>query len=80
MLNARGAVIATTGRDYYISIAAVVDPERRGLMESTGAYPAAAECPYAHDFIDCTAVAEGADDSEAAIRYCSRAQPSAPST
>jgi hypothetical protein len=70
VLNAAGIVAARTGRQYYISIAPVADSEKRRLMESTNAYPAAVNCDYAWDFIDCTAAAEGAGDPEVAATYC----------
>ena len=54
VLDAEGRVRATTGRVYHISFAPVV-PEHQELMDRIGAYPAAVNCDYAWDFIDCTA-------------------------
>lgn len=72
VLDAAGHVAATTGRDYYISIAPAADPDSDRLMRAIGAYPAAVRCPYPQDFIDCTAVAEGAADSEISRRLCAQ--------
>ena len=48
-----GRVVATTGRKYCISIAPVFEAESRQRMEELDAYPAAANCDYAWDFVDC---------------------------
>jgi hypothetical protein len=53
--NAGGTVVAMTGRDYFISHGRVADPEALELMERLNAFPAAANCGYAWDFVDCTA-------------------------
>jgi hypothetical protein len=56
VLNADGKIVATTGRTYHISMGVV-----SGGAASTnvgGAFPAAANCGYPWDFIDCTAAAD----------------------
>ena len=53
VLNAGGNLVATTGRDYYISIAPVYGEANQRKMNSVNAYPAAANCTYAWDFVDC---------------------------
>jgi hypothetical protein len=55
VLDGAGNVRATTGRLYHISIAPVWSDDKQRLLESVGAYPAAANCDYPWDFIDCTA-------------------------
>jgi len=62
VLDAQGNVKATTGRTYHISIAPA--PES---ASSINAFPAAANCGYAWDFIDCTAALPG---SYPADTYC----------
>jgi hypothetical protein len=52
VLDAQGTVRATTGRTYHISIGYVSD---RQVVESVGAFPAAVNCSYPWDFVDCTA-------------------------
>jgi hypothetical protein len=56
VLDAGGNVVATTGRTYHLSMGMV-----SGKAASTdigGSFPAAANCGYPWDFIDCTAAAE----------------------
>jgi len=56
VLDTRGKVKATTGRTYHISwAAAYMLPPYGFSFEPNNAFPAAADCPYHHDFIDCTA-------------------------
>jgi hypothetical protein len=54
-----GNLKATTGRNYHISHAytPILVPADDGSLafEPANAFPAAADCPYHHDFIDCTA-------------------------
>jgi hypothetical protein len=54
-----GNLKATTGRKYHIShaYAPILIPNDDGSLafEPANAFPAAADCPYHHDFIDCTA-------------------------
>lgn len=61
-----GKLVATTGRDYYLSRGPVFSPENAELMERVGAFPAAANCGYAWDLVDC---GPGAPPSP----YCDRA-------
>lgn len=56
ILNRGGQVVATTGRLYHISVAAVSQAEQNAVG-SLGAYPAAANCGYLWDLLDCTAAA-----------------------
>jgi hypothetical protein len=70
VLDANGNVKATTGRTYHISFAfaPALLPNDDGSFDYAGptnAFPAAVDCGYAWDFIDCTAAP--------ADRYC-RAQ------
>jgi hypothetical protein len=51
VLDDEGEHIATTGRKYHISYAPV-GGEKLQLMESIGAFPAAANCGYAWDFYE----------------------------
>jgi hypothetical protein len=53
VLNATGTVVATTGKEYYISHGPVDSQEKQRLIESIGAFTAAANCPYPWDLIDC---------------------------
>jgi hypothetical protein len=53
VLNSAGTVIAKTGSEYYISIGPVDSQEKQRLIESIGAFTAAANCPYPWDLIDC---------------------------
>ena len=59
VLDTQGKVKATTGRTYHIShaFALMLIPDDAGSLgfEPANALPAAADCPYHHDFIDCTA-------------------------
>lgn len=55
VLNAAGTVVATTGRLYHISMGYVSSDGARQIIQSVGAFPAAANCGYPWDFIDCTA-------------------------
>jgi hypothetical protein len=60
VLDRHGKVKATTGRTYHISqaFAPALIPNDDGPFEAPGphdAWPAAADCTYHHDFIDCTA-------------------------
>ena len=50
VLDADGNVRATTGRIYHISLAPAPY-----LAQSMNAYPAAVNCGYGWDFVDCTA-------------------------
>jgi hypothetical protein len=70
VLDSAGKVVATTGRLYHISIAPVSSEEKRRLMETIGAYPAAAECGYAWDFIDCGTPANPSAPSKDVASYC----------
>jgi hypothetical protein len=63
VLDADGLVKATTGRTYHISVAPAYG------LEPSNAYPAAAECDYPWDFIDCTPAVASTFD-----RFC-RADP-----
>jgi len=53
VLDGDGKVKATTGRTYHISQAMVIDAGYGPYKDD--ALPAAVECGYHHDFIDCTA-------------------------
>jgi hypothetical protein len=67
VLDAEGKVLATTGRTYHLSIGAV-----SGKAASTdigGAFPAAANCGYVWDFMDCT-LAPGSSPSYEYKQYC----------
>ncbi len=63
VLDTQGNVKATTGRTYHISqaFAPTLMREDDGSYSGPGtpppsdAFPAAADCTYHHDFIDCTA-------------------------
>jgi hypothetical protein len=57
--DASGTAIATTGRKYYISVAYA--DRARDMLERLGidAYPAAANCGYPWDFVDCSRPATG---------------------
>ena len=60
VLDATGRVRATTGRIYHISFASAygMDSDGSGSLTRVGpahAFPAAVDCGYHHDFIDCTA-------------------------
>jgi len=60
ILDLQGRVKAMTGRTYHISQAFWPDryPNDDGTFDGPGpldAFPAAADCSYHHDFIDCTA-------------------------
>ncbi len=60
VIDTKGNVKATTGRIYHISqaYAPVLIPNDDGTFVGPGphdAWPAAADCTYHHDFIDCTA-------------------------
>jgi hypothetical protein len=61
VLNTQGKVIATTGRTYNIAHAYAPDlvPNDDGSFGGTppppSAFPAAVECTYEFDFVDCTA-------------------------
>ena len=60
VLDGDGNVKATTGRTYHIAhaYAPMLIPDDDGSLggfEPSDAFPAAAHCPYHHDFIDCTA-------------------------
>lgn len=54
VLDVDGNVKATTGRTYHISQAYAPDEGMYGPYKDN-AFPAAADCTYHHDFIDCTA-------------------------
>lgn len=51
VMDAAGDVVATTGRRYGIAFAYPEEKARR-LKETIGAYAAAVNCPYAHDFYE----------------------------
>jgi hypothetical protein len=55
VFDAGGRARAITGRIYHISIAPVWTTAKRELLERIGAFPAAVNCSYPWDFIDCTA-------------------------
>ena len=60
VLDTHGNVKAMTGRSYHMSQAFWPDqyPNDDGTFDGPGphdAFPAAADCTYHHDFIDCTA-------------------------
>ena len=60
VLNTHGKVIATTGRTYHIAHAYAPElvPNDDGSFDGTpppSAFPAAADCTYPFDFVDCTA-------------------------
>lgn len=58
ILDTQGRVKATTGRSYHISHAFAYDPNDDGTFNGLAPndlFPAAAECGYHWDFIDCTA-------------------------
>jgi len=62
VLDRNGNVKATTGRSYHISnaFAPQLNPDDGSLSSfepsrPSNAFPAAADCTYHHDFIDCTA-------------------------
>ena len=65
-----GAVVATTGRKYYISIAPVFETESRQRMETLNAFPAAAKCSYPWDFVDCGTPAPRSSPIDAAEPSC----------
>lgn len=65
VLDTAGKVIATTGREYYISRGYVSSPEGARL-ESIGAFPAAANCGYPWDFVECSPPAPPSTYCEAA--------------
>ena len=67
--DAAGKAVATTGRMYYISIGAV-SQKARELVDELGAYPAAANCGYPWDFVDCGEPATGSPGLEVAERSC----------
>lgn len=74
VLDAGDSVRATTGRTYHISFAYApgiipnADVSQAG-SDSANAFPAAVDCGYAWDFIDCTGAAAAAQGSPAA-KYC----------
>jgi hypothetical protein len=59
VLDPKGNVLATTGKTYHMSRAYVRTDEAQQMIGSVGAFPAAAGCGYAWDFMDCTAAASG---------------------
>jgi hypothetical protein len=67
--DATGKAVATTGRRYYISIGSVSGKTRQ-LMEQIGAFPAAANCTYPWDFVDCALPANGSPGMEVPERSC----------
>lgn len=56
--DAEGKVLATTGRTYHMSMGRVSGTAATTNID--GAFPAAANCGYPWDFIDCTAAAAAA--------------------
>jgi hypothetical protein len=73
VLDAKGNVKATTGRIYHISLAyspALVPGDDGSLEgpEPTNAFPAAVDCGYEWDFVDCSAPSAPGSPAE---RYCS---------
>jgi hypothetical protein len=90
VLDSAGKAVATTGKVYYMSRGPVSSEDKRLLMESIGAFPAAANCGYPWDFIDCTAAALATGEpidangmytalGEAAL-HCGSPQPSTTAT
>lgn len=69
VLDAEGNVVAKTGSRYFISVAPIAE-ERRALMEAIGAYPAAANCGYPWDLVDCGSPATGSPGLAEAERSC----------
>ena len=59
VLNSAGKVVATTGRRYFISHGPVDAADKQQLLKTTGAFTAAASCPYPWDFFDCSSPATG---------------------
>jgi hypothetical protein len=51
VLDSAGNVVARTGRVYYLSRGPVTGTGN--MFDAGGAYPAAANCPYPWDLIDC---------------------------
>jgi len=78
VLNAKGAVVATTGRVYYFAEARVSDPSK---VNTETTYLASADCPYFWSLIDCTAVAQATREAPADSdlgqqrSYCSQILP-----
>jgi hypothetical protein len=74
VLDANGNIKATTGRTYHISYAyapALTYPTNDASGDRpkpTNVFPAAADCGYAWDFIDCTAAASA--PGSPADQYC----------
>ena len=62
-----GRVLATTGRTYHLSIGVVSG--KAASADVGGAFPAAANCGYAWDFMDCT-LAPGSSPSYEYKLYC----------
>lgn len=69
VLNSSGQVVATTGRLYHISRAPLANGEL-GVEPTFGAYPAAAQCPYPYDFVDCGPVGHPSAPSDAGKQWC----------
>ena len=74
VLDAAGNGRATTGRTYHISFAYVpgIIPNDDGShagSDPANPFPAAVDCGYAWDFIDCTDAASAAAGSPAG-KYC----------
>jgi hypothetical protein len=65
VLDEHGKVLATTGRTYHLSRG----PVSGVSSDAGGAFPAAANCPYVWDFMDCT-LAPGASPSYEYKSYC----------
>jgi hypothetical protein len=68
VLDAHGNVKATTGRMYHISYAYTFAPYQQ-VYPSPNAFPAAVDCGYPWDFIDCTDAASAPPGSPA-DKYC----------
>lgn len=68
-----GKIVATTGREYYISFGRVGSAESDQLLKRVGAFPAAANCPYPWDLVDCGTPDAGSPGSDAT--YCRAPEP-----
>ena len=70
VLDAAGNLVAATSRRYFISHGPVDAPERQRLIESIGAFTAAANCGSPWDFVDCDSPPTGSPGLEVAERAC----------
>ena len=57
VLDKAGNLVATTGKEYFMSRGRVESPESAKLVETLRAFPAAANCPYPWDLVDCGSTA-----------------------